>query len=579
MSRLVLTNKESYFEDLYQMNKKHGLVESGVKKDSILFINYKKIKVNNYNYCTIGNDFIASSGTFVYKGMMGEKAFLSLYEDYCRNDIVYIRKKLIGTYALVIKKGKKIIVFIDESGNYALYYYKNKDCYLVTNLMYHIGVATKTKIDSLTLLEELNEYCILDNRTLFKDTLRLMADEAIEIDLDKNQFNVLNIECSHYNLNARSFEDIADIISSTIIRYAKLQTLMSNTKVLYMTGGMDSRLTLAGDIAAGYLPKLANWQGSPVYMNTKIEDKYLCKQIAETMGLAFEFIDVSEEVPHEISISDFERIGEYACIYGNNSNWHNYFCKTNEILFDFGYFGETVKGWTPLELDYHLDFTIINYADLYLNRQKHLYADYNNKLFNLYRNEIINKLKKICIKYRLNENSLSKEDCMFLYYIYRTHADTKMVNFANIYGYSFNLYAQKELIDYINQTPYKYKQEGKLNLALTKKLCPNLMELPYFSHCHYINYDNKKMILEDHQLNSLSSKIKRIVPRNLKKIIKKVIGKEETSLKEINELIKFFSLNNIYVEWLPRVDNNTYNSVGEYKSYYDYYTMLKGLHK
>ena len=83
------------------------------------------------------------------------------------------------------------------------------------------------------------------------------------------------------------------------------------------------------------------------------------------------------------------------------------------------------------------------------------------------------------------------------------------------------------------------------------------------------------MILEDSQLNSFSSKIKRMIPDSLKGIIKKAIGKEANPMKSINDIIEFFSLDKICVGWLPRIDANTYSSVGEYKSYYDHYTMLK----
>ena len=92
-----------------------------------------------------------------------------------------------------------------------------------------------------------------------------------------------------------------------------------------MTGGMDSRLTLAGDLAVDFAPILANWQGSPIYMNTKYDDYVVCEKIARENNLEFVSVDVSGDEPHAIDSSMLELLGEYATIYGNNLNWHEIF--------------------------------------------------------------------------------------------------------------------------------------------------------------------------------------------------------------------------------------------------------------
>ena len=574
MSRIIITNSNEYFYELNNMNENCGLRLSGSISDTICFTNYKKINVDNENFVEMLDGFIGVAGTLVYKGHFGSGSLEMMYEDYVARGIEYVRAHAFGTYVVAIQHGQELDLFIDESGNYAIYYYKKDGVYLITNLLYHIKKVTGDSIDSVTLIEELNEYCILDNRTYLSSTNRLMGNELISINSEINEIIITNVNMNEYTLGECSFEENVDVLAETIKKYAAVEKLISDNKVIFMTGGMDSRLTLAGDLAIDYVPVLANWQGSPIYMNTKYDDHVVCEKIAKEKNLEYISIDVSGDEPHAIDESMLQLLGEYATIYGNNLKWHKIFRSINNYFYDFGYFGETLKEWMPLNLSYHEKYTLDDYADLYLGRQKHIYTNVSKEMVQEYREVILEKLRKICKDHKIDCNNLSKEDCMLLYYYYRTHADTKMVNFANVYGYSINLYAQKELIDYINQTPYKFKESGRLNLALTKKLCETLLEIPYFSHCHYMNYISEKMILDDPTVTSISSRIKMALPKSLKMLIKKMLGRNCNQNDNL-EVVNRFNLREINVEWLPGVNENTYSSVGEYKAYYDYYIMLK----
>lgn len=574
MSRMIITNSNEYFHELYNLNKNCGFKLSGIVSGAINFANYKKKNCDNENFMRMPDGFIGIAGTLVYKGQIGSESLKLLYEDYYVHGIKYVRANSFGTYVVAVQKGEELDLFIDESGNYAIYYFWNGGEYLITNLLYHIKKETKDSIDFNTLMEELNEYCILDNKTYLSSTNRLMGNEKLTINFKKQVLNVTDVCVNEYTLGKYSFEKNVDVLVETIKKYAKMQKLISEKKVIFMTGGMDSRLTLAGDLAVNYSPILANWQGSPIYMNTKYDDHIVCGKIAKATKLEFIPIDVSGDEPHTIDNCMLDLLGEYATIYGNNLRWHNIFKNSDYSFYDFGYFGETLKEWAPLELSYHDNYTIDDYADLYLGRQKHRYTNVSPEMIQTYRGVVIEKLRKICTYHRIDCKKLSKEDCMLLYYIYRTHADTKMVNFANIYGYSINLYAQKELIDYINQTPYKYKECGKLNLALTQGLCKELLNIPYFSHCHYMNFVPTKMVLDDPTLSSTSARIKRAIPKPIKTFLKMILKKNAIQ-NDLVDVVKRFNLTEINVEWLPRVNENTYSSVGEYKAYYDYYTMLK----
>ena len=50
-----------------------------------------------------------------------------------------------------------------------------------------------------------------------------------------------------------------------------------------------------------------------------------------------------------LSSDTFNRLGEYAELYGNNSKWIEIFESKKFCFFDFGYYGEIVKAWDQLD--------------------------------------------------------------------------------------------------------------------------------------------------------------------------------------------------------------------------------------
>ena len=89
-----------------------------------------------------------------------------------------------------------------------------------------------------------------------------------------------------------------------------------------------------------------------------------------------------------------------------------------------------------------------------------------------------------------------------------------------------------------------------------------------------MNFIPEKMILDDPAVTSISSRFKRSIPKPIKTILMKMLSKNGNQ-NDISEVVEKFNLKKIDVEWLPKIDENTYSSVGEFKAYYDYYTMLK----
>ena len=269
----------------------------------------------------------------------------------------------------------------------------------------------------------------------------------------------------------------------------------------------------------GEKPTIANWQGCPIDMNSKMPDRMVSQKLAEKCGFKFSPFDVTHDFKsdYENIALKFPRYGEYSLIYCGNTKWYEIFENSAIEYYDFGYFGETIKGWEPLDEQFNEGFSIDDYVKLYLK----VTSDKTDLEFEEY---VGKKIIAIAKRFGMDMCNLSKEDCMILYYVYRIHADTVCSNFANIFGYSSNIFAEKEIIDFINKIPYAYKKDEHFNLLVTKILNEELLDIPYFTHCEYKKYNKEKMLLEDVVKHNKTVSIK-------KKILQTSIGKHLRTIK------------------------------------------------
>lgn len=578
MARIVLSNNTEWYQTI-----KDDYVNNNLKSDSLETCTFnmccfKKVHVNNSNFYYEEDDFIACNGTLLYKCSFGEEALKLLLNDLRTQSIKDVRKSLVGTFAVIYKINNIICAFIDESGSYALHYFSDNDNYIVSNRYYNIQKCCNQPINKLAMKEIMCERCILDNQSVFENIYRLMGNEQLIINLDSNTFEVCKVELNKYNYEFSSFDDAVSQLSEKMAHYANLQNLISSKKIIFMTGGLDSRIILAADMNAGIRPALGNWQGSPILMNSKQEDLQITNNIAEGLNLKSLEFDISTEF-EPISNELFDQIGEDALLYGGNRKWHSIFFEHKYDIYDFGFFGETIKGWDPLDAMYRTPFTLKEYVSFYLSRNTHNFVNDDSDIE--YREYIFSKHLKICEEANIDINNLSREDCMFLYYVYRTHADTKRVNLVNYYGYSFNLLAQKDLIDLINQIPYEYKQNAKVNLATTKKLYPDLLKYNYYSHCAFMSLNESEMQLVSNKNTSHISMVKKVISsmmsEKLKKKLIKFVRNKSTQDVVLEYVKKSNSTNQNRVPF--SIDENTFTYTADYNIYWGFVCMMRILNE
>ena len=528
MSRMIICNKKEVYDKISRMNTKGGLIKSEtIFKGDIIVETYYKRNFRVQNTVFIDDDFIACAGSLIYKDKIGEEGLREMYKDFSKENIANLRRELAGSYVVAIKKGTRIFIFVDEVGSYAYHYYYNDDVFLSTNTYYHIAKNMKTSINKLAFKERILEFCNIDNVSIFNGVFRLMGNEAIAIDIENNSMKVINIPQNDYTYKMENEQVVVKNFVELLVKYARKYKKFGR-KILFTTGGVDSRVVLAVYSYLDELPIIANWQGAPVDMNTKIQDRKISKLLAEKCGLDFKCFDVSHDFKKDSKeiVDKLDTYGEYSLIYCGNKKWYEIFEKNIVDGYDFGYFGEVIKGWEVIDCQYFEGFTVDDYVKMYLNRNTIEISKTKDEKYDefIYVRE---KIVDIAKQHNMDLNNLSKEDCMILYYVYRIHADTITLNYANIFAYSTNFYCEKEIADFVNQIPYKMKMNNRFNLLVTEKLNETLLDIPYFTHCQYKKYDNNKKILVDYKRNILR-----------RWILQTPIGKHLRRVKSLNSYKK-----------------------------------------
>ena len=456
------------------------------------------------------NGFIACAGTLIYKGQFGKDALKDLFNDLEYKTLTQIRQNLLGCYVVIYKRNQQIKVFVDETGTYAFYYYKDTDGnYLLTNTYYHIEKMVKQPVNQLAFIEEELEFGILDNQTPYENIYRILGSELVLIGKDKPVFSIKQIELNRYVLKEKTLDDIAKHLNACLQNtLSTIKSIMAEP-YLFMTGGVDSRLLLANYLKAGVKPVLGSWFNAPITMNSKQEDLISVKKIADKMNLTAVSIDVDETgIDYgQNFLNQCEKLGEYALIYGGNLKWHNILQDYDIQYADYGFFGEMLKDWTELEVKKGKKINLEWFVKMYMNRTYYANMQRDVTCYQQLYDRIYKEFFMIAQKENMDINHMSCKDCMKLYYWYRIHADSVRYAYANMFCYSFPLYAQQEIADYINDVPYEMKENAKLNLRMEQMLAEQLLEIPFFSHCSYMKYDNKKMELTSESTRTITATV------------------------------------------------------------------------
>lgn len=512
MSKLLLTNQKEWSDELRAVFKKSGFKEFAHKNTDEYLTVYKKLRVDTYNLYQEGEDYAACAGTFIYKEEVGEKALKAVLQDAEDFDLNKLRKNACGSYVVVIKKASKIYVFVDEYHTYYFYYYMEDDKYLFTNTFYHIEKILKQQVDILRLVEYVAQPYNLGKKTPYDKIYKLQGNEYILLDLASQDYNLVRVpwKCNVKKIAYSTLENAAKALKDETIRFAKIRKKLFKKPYLFLTGGVDSRLVLASYMNVRQKPHLVRWHGGNGILNSKVEDYYIARLLAQKLNLPFKNYDAVEdffERFEQTTEADYDKYGELVCKYGNNEKWHQIYEKLNADFVDYGQCGEIIIGWDKMDAyaDFSKPFTLKDFVDkLYVNKE----ATLSWREYDAYFRIIYDEFYQIAQNADLNCENLSKEDCMWLFFVYGLAQDIHVSNFSNLYFYQALQFLQMSFPEIVQQIPYQFKQKHKLNLLLTSYLYPKLVKYQYYSHCRYRVTDRDKLELREFD-NSRKIKFKK----------------------------------------------------------------------
>lgn len=509
MARILLTNNAKWANDLRTWFARVGFKEFARTDVCDMFLSvYRKLNLNTYNLYSDGSDCVACAGTFIYNGKIGRPALADLLQDTAHGfDLRAIRAKALGCYVVAIKKQDQVYIFVDEYHTYSIYYFMDGEHYIITNNFSHIESVTHQPLNRCKTLEYVVQFNIVGNMTPYDNIYKLMGNQYLVLDLKSHKYTLKQEPDAQIQTARYSSLDVACTdISGVIKKYSHIKSQLFKKTCLFITGGVDSRLMLASYLSVGTRPRLVRWHGQDGVLNSRVEDYYASKALAQQTHLPFKNYFAKENFCkrfNKVNKKDMYKYGDLMLKYGDNHKWHKIYDKIKADFLDYGYFGETLVDWDKMDslLDFSKNISLKDFVyNLYIDNQ----ATNGWKHQSEYRDMIYNEFLDIATGQNIDCDNLSREDCMLLFFYYRLHADTHMVNFSNMYSHYFPLLSQPGIIEKIHNTPYAFKQNHKLNLRLIRALCPALLNITFFSHGRYRTTDIDS--LELHEDNSNTKK-------------------------------------------------------------------------
>lgn len=491
MSRILISNREAWRQSIDRNIKAAGISQSfACEENGVSVSAYRKIKIDNHNYFASGEDFACCCGTMFYDGLFEEKALEKLLADSADKTVRELRRRMYGSYMVVIKRGNVVKAFGDETNTYKVYYYHAGGEFIVVNSYFLIGACVGADPDAETLIENFVR-APLSVKTVLKGVRLLSAKEFISIDIAENAFEVKHCALNDYSAQYGSVEELADKLHTYLNDISSVKAKYLKRPMLFLTGGLDSRLELAADMEQGLRPVIAYWMGNDVITNGSARDLQISRELANKNGLPFRQYDVSESYEDALLAlkARENKYGEYSAIYAGNSKWYGIFEGMENIdSVELGAFGEALRTFAPIDDSYHNGYSI---RDVICDEID--YAGFGRSLFSLH--ERTEAFERDLLSYfpDVDPENLSIMDVFKICTCTRFAGDVSIFNFANLFVYSFQICAQKQVVDTIFSAPYEWLAGSKMPLILIEQMLRGgVLETPIYSHHRDFRYIPKE---------------------------------------------------------------------------------------
>ncbi|OCH57488.1 hypothetical protein [Vibrio cyclitrophicus] len=492
MSRIAISNNINVFNELVERNLECGLTLScNIESEGVYFASFYKRVKKVVNYYMEGDNFILSSGTFVYKGKTGEEGLSLILNDYrLGNDF---EKEIKGNFTIALSIDDHMRVICDHYSIHDLFYFtENDNTFAVCNSLSELAkVKNIKKINKSSLISETILSGYIGNESFIQGIYKLRGMEIIELSKSKLKVKITPQENLKFDLCNKSIEQAADMYCDMLQKHVKDIVNIWGDIAVHQTGGMDNRLIFSALVNQGSRPNLLYGRGNSILTTTNKEDLDCVLNYANRFSLPYQIMNWS----HEASDSKpeswhnlYNRYGFKYAIYGAPQNFFDQYEGSIEHypeFFEFGYYGENLRLREYLKNKDGV--SIDEFFNSYLFGGGGGYGDLNNIDFLPDSNSIKSKLRKEFIfEAQLNgielDEYIDANDFDKIRWIHARRADSRSVNLINEFAPSFATLSTPELHQFPWSLPREWKEGAKFQLMVIDKLCSKALDVPIFSH-------------------------------------------------------------------------------------------------
>jgi len=203
---------------------------------------------------------------------------------------------LVAAYS---SKTERFAVFNDLLGRLPVYLAENRDAFLLTR---EIGTAVRflddAHLDKRSIAEYLSLGFCLNHKTIYSGITRvppatLLIYDAKDCKLEYHQLAQLNLGLTS---NPDSTNELADQLVSLFEETCKQQASLSDSVIVSLSGGLDSRSVAAGLSKIGADPNAITFLDKDRHAAT---DVAIAREVATALGIPWQLVELPSPTGHD----------------------------------------------------------------------------------------------------------------------------------------------------------------------------------------------------------------------------------------------------------------------------------------
>lgn len=404
-----------------------------------------------------------------------------------------IRDNTIGQYAYVMNTGGTLSVFGDRVGVYDIYYYSGEDgLYFVTNDLFDMVsvIRDKVSLHEMNLVEYASTFNVFGGETIFNEIFRLNGEQYLYIQNGILSVGKINITLWPLIEN-ETVEDCAKKLAEKISYKAGVIARVLGAPTISMTGGLDSRMSLAAYLSAGVKPQVLYGRGNTFLVSPIKEDELVVDKLVQTYTLPHKFIDWDTTNPEQHWDEYLQRYGFVYRHWGASQSVFKTFENIDTKVYTFGWGGECYRNHLPIP-SHAEPYSVQELVDVY-----GAYVYYTNNIsYKLpkYKEHITRKFNEITVKYGLNPSRIMRNDIFYYYYEFSKFGDSCGPNLMNHIRYAPLLLFEADCMQ-LSRVAYEQREGARIMLETMRNLMPNIVDVEFCSGCHLQKLDANNMAL------------------------------------------------------------------------------------